>query len=151
MSNYPPPPKKKKKSYNGNLPVFMSINKKKNRLPLLLCHAKKWTNLVGDIWNKIILKQYIDLFMVSYTKKFWYKFTLPDHYVIVNVCHSHGVYIRWLLITLCAHMEAYQAFWFVESIWLHRKSHQIRFCYIGEKKIEMNLRVFFFTWKEHIF
>ena len=32
-------------------------------------------------------------------------------------------YIRLLFISLCAHMEAFR---FVEGIWLHRKSRQIR-------------------------
>ena len=43
-----------------------------------------------------------------------------------NMGFDHGFYIRWLLISLRA-LGVNQGFRFVEGIWLHRKSSQIRF------------------------
>ena len=35
--------------------------------------------------------------------------------------------LRWLLILLCSHIGVNHELRFVEGIWLHRRSHQIRF------------------------
>ena len=48
----------------------------------------------------------------------------PDDFLGGSNCH--GFYIRWVLISLCAQKEVNHAFQFVEGIWLHRKSRQIR-------------------------
>ena len=53
----------------------------------------------------------------------------------------HGFYIRWLLISLCALRThgVNQTFRFVEGIWLHRKSRQIRF-FLSEKDLVFIIR-----------
>ena len=53
---------------------------------------------------------------------------------------GHGFYNRWLLnahFTMRTH-GVNQAFRFVEGIWLHRKSHRIRFFYIIRAQREMS-------------